>query len=461
VTIAAGVGAAAGGDVSISGGENTGTSGDGGSLTLTGGSASNVGALGDGGSIVMTPGGASGTGSRGSIVLDYATWPSSDGSGGQVLTTNGAGVLSWTTAGGGGGESLAATLLIGNDTGGTPIITADSATATPATLSLTGGSHTGALSGFDGAAVNITAGDSSTGATGNGGAVLIAAGDSVSTSGFGGSASVSAGASSGGQGGSAWVQTNGPLPSFGRAFPEAAMLIGTEDSATTGLGGWILIGRATGSAGSSIELQGGDAAPTSGVSGGGVTISAGDGDGVGNGGSLSLRAGSGDATGVGGGAQLLAGSGGTPGDVTVQAGNAIIPFGSEVPVVGGDVFVTGGAGAFTGAGGDVRLSGGFSTTTTGLIGLDSPTDRDGGGYKFGIITAAGGDGATGSASVTFTTPFPSGPPLVVQVQWVSPGGASTAPPTMLVHSVSTAGFTVAFTAFASTPAYDIHWTARQ
>jgi hypothetical protein len=42
-----------------------------------------------------------------SLVLDYATWPSADGTNGQVLSTNGAGVLSWTTGGSGGGSAWA------------------------------------------------------------------------------------------------------------------------------------------------------------------------------------------------------------------------------------------------------------------------------------------------------------------------------------------------------------------
>jgi hypothetical protein len=41
----------------------------------------------------------------GNIILDIHTWPNVDGSNGQVLTTNGAGVLSWTTVSGGSGST--------------------------------------------------------------------------------------------------------------------------------------------------------------------------------------------------------------------------------------------------------------------------------------------------------------------------------------------------------------------
>ena len=41
----------------------------------------------------------------GNIILDIHTWPNTDGSNGQVLTTNGAGVLSWTTVSGGSGST--------------------------------------------------------------------------------------------------------------------------------------------------------------------------------------------------------------------------------------------------------------------------------------------------------------------------------------------------------------------
>lgn len=50
----------------------------------------------------------------GRIYLDSLAWPNSDGLSGQVLTTDGAGTLSWTTASGGGGSSFSRTTVVGS-----------------------------------------------------------------------------------------------------------------------------------------------------------------------------------------------------------------------------------------------------------------------------------------------------------------------------------------------------------
>ncbi|RLC69206.1 MAG: hypothetical protein DRH97_00505 [Chloroflexi bacterium] len=60
-------------------------------LTLTGGDG--AGTNEDGGNITLTPGAKVGTGTRGSLVLDYSTYPALDATG--VLTSDGAGGLSW------------------------------------------------------------------------------------------------------------------------------------------------------------------------------------------------------------------------------------------------------------------------------------------------------------------------------------------------------------------------------
>jgi len=104
ISIVAGTGISFGGTISIVGGDNTGTSGDGGTITLGGGDVTLGTALGDGGSIILSKGTAAGTGSDGVITIDYADWPPVDGTSGQFLSTNGAGVLSWVTAGGGSGD---------------------------------------------------------------------------------------------------------------------------------------------------------------------------------------------------------------------------------------------------------------------------------------------------------------------------------------------------------------------
>jgi len=60
-------------------------------LILTGGDG--AGTNQDGGNITLTPGALTGTGTRGSLVLDYSTYPALDATG--VLTSDGAGGLSW------------------------------------------------------------------------------------------------------------------------------------------------------------------------------------------------------------------------------------------------------------------------------------------------------------------------------------------------------------------------------
>jgi hypothetical protein len=68
-----------------------GTASAGSALTLAGGAG--VGTDKDGGTITLTPGAATGSGTKGSLVLDYSTYPAADTTG--VLTSDGAGGLSW------------------------------------------------------------------------------------------------------------------------------------------------------------------------------------------------------------------------------------------------------------------------------------------------------------------------------------------------------------------------------
>jgi hypothetical protein len=80
------------GSIHILAGDNTATTnGQGGDVNVTAGTANGTHRAGN---IVLTPG-TGGTGG-GLITLDYTNWPTADGSSGDVLTTNGAGTLSWT-----------------------------------------------------------------------------------------------------------------------------------------------------------------------------------------------------------------------------------------------------------------------------------------------------------------------------------------------------------------------------
>ena len=83
------------------------------SITGTGSSDVTLDTSGGTGDVVFSPG-------ANALVLDYATFPSADGMGGQALTTDGSGNLSWTTVGGS-TPSLAAVLAAGDASGGTDL----------------------------------------------------------------------------------------------------------------------------------------------------------------------------------------------------------------------------------------------------------------------------------------------------------------------------------------------------
>lgn len=158
------------------------------------------------GAINLTPGG--------DLVLDYATWPASDGSASQVLRTDGAGNLSWAS----GSQGLDSVLVVGNETGGTDIVVtsgdaiaaADGSSSAGADLSLSGGDADGAGNaggnatvvggaGVGGGAGGVTFVQGGTGgATGGGGDVSIISGTAGGSGGDAGDITLSSGSSSAG-----------------------------------------------------------------------------------------------------------------------------------------------------------------------------------------------------------------------------------------------------------------------
>lgn len=121
------------------------------------------------------------------------------------------------------------------------------------------------------------------------------------------------------------------------------------------------------------------AAPTN-TMGGGVTVTAGDGNGTATGGTITLIAGTAGATADGGGVSIYAGDGGATsgygGDVTILAGSAqnggynggyatLQAGNANGAGYGGDVAVYGGAGNVTGNGGSAYLNGGIGGTVSG------------------------------------------------------------------------------------------------
>jgi hypothetical protein len=99
-----------------------------------------------------------------SIIAANKIWtlPSADGTSGQVLSTNGSGTLSWTTAGGGGGSGTVTSITPAADSGsgtaittsgtitisGTADETTTSVSGTTVTVGVTDGISTGAVGGI-------------------------------------------------------------------------------------------------------------------------------------------------------------------------------------------------------------------------------------------------------------------------------------------------------------------------
>ncbi len=97
MTAGTGNGAAAPGTATLLGGAGSANS-KGGDAVVQGGNASD----GDGGDVFITPGQLNESGSNGNVIIglgaEVLTWPTADGTNGQVMTTNGSGILSFTTS---------------------------------------------------------------------------------------------------------------------------------------------------------------------------------------------------------------------------------------------------------------------------------------------------------------------------------------------------------------------------
>jgi len=386
------VGGGAGGDVTITGGVSTGA--------------------GDGGSIILTPG-TSTSGTDGEVTIngkltvtglidptgliftqeDQANVPTiategalfvSDGTAPATVANalyykNGAGALTNVS----GGEDLAATLALGNATGGTAIVTAD-ASGTPNSLVLTGGSSTGA--GGDGADVNISGGVADT--TGDGGNVVIASGSapgtgaagdvvlagSASTSGADGTVRISGANQSlhGGTGTRRFQILGGVQDASGFVDSDGPSVFLRAQGSATQNGAEVNIGHALLGSGS-FTGRGGNAISGN-ASGGSSSLLAGEGFGTGNGGGVTVAAGAGGNSGGDGGTSFI--SGGLPSGT----GNAD----------GGGVVLTARNGRGTGAAGSLLFTTGNSGT--GATG-------DGGAFTVNVGNAVSTDGAGGAVSI--------------------------------------------------------------
>jgi len=377
------------------------TSGGGDRVSLDTSAGSGEILLNSGGDVTLTPGG--------DLVLDYATWPSSDGSPSQYLQTDGVGGLSWVSGVVG---TFASTLVAGNTTGGTDVeVSAGdalllvenaavpwSSVATkgavwvkddaPNTLYFTDDAGTDFQIGGTGALGSDLATTLTGGNTTGGTDIELSSGDSIITA-----------AGSGGSGGVDMAITAGAGDGFG---------IGGDVTITSGAGGASgalggtasLLGGEGTSAGGQARVKGGAAASGSNVAGGVGALLGGSGDGGGNGGAVSILAGTAGATGAGGTLTAQAGTGGATsgsgGVLALKGGNgdgggnggAASLFGglpgSGGNGSGGNATIGGGNGDGSGDGGGVFVEGG-------------PADAAGTGDNGQILirTYAAGSGDTG------------------------------------------------------------------
>jgi len=266
-------------------------------------------------------------------------------------------------------DTLAATLAVGNETGGNDVVLSvgDVITAVD-DLNIKANSPVGVGSG---GLLTIKSGNGGT-TSGTAGSLILEAGSAQGAGdNSGGTCIISSGSSTGGN-------------------SAGTMEVAGGDGGTTGFGGDTRLnagdgGSTSGPAGD-VKLTAGDS--TSGDAGI-VELNAGTSSGADPGGTITLNAGAGGATsGAGGDIALLAGSAtgasGDAGDITLTAGNSLDTN------IGGDVDIN--AGDSTGGnGGRVLIDGGASTSGTSNGGLVQITG--------GTTTSIGGGDATGQVHI--------------------------------------------------------------
>lgn len=284
ITIYGGEGLRSGGDISIAAGRSTDTEAtntSGGDFTISAGNSAN----GRGGHLYLYSGNGPTTNgnisitSNGNMYLTSSTgtlslnngeplnWPTADGVAGQVIVTDGSGVLSFATiSGGGGGETLAQTLAIGNNTGN---ITITSSGSNPVIQKTSNNS----LDIIGHSLYDINIKNSDIISASNAGNIYLKSASNFS-SGHAGKITIQAGSGS---------SLNPPTP---------------------------------GSQGGNVEILAGNGGQVSGD----VLITAGSGD-VASG-NVKIRSGSGFSAGD---IQLLAGSGSTTGNILIQSGDGANP----------------------------------------------------------------------------------------------------------------------------------------
>jgi len=437
------------------GGDNTGgfDGGTGGRFVLTTGDGGNAtvgsGAGGGGGSVQFFPGAGgdstNDTGGRGGdfrIDLSSATGGAGDMQGGRAGR--------FTITGGDGGSSASGT---GGD--GSRIV-------------IVGGlPGSGPVSNGDGGGIELRAGGS-IGTTGDPGGITLYAGDAV------------------------------PVVS-GEGTVQLASAAEAGDGLTQS---FLLVTRATSSAGGPITLSAGRAPVASGGDGGNIVLNTREGDGAGDDGSIHLLANGATAlTGIGGGNVQLWGAptvgtgtgarvvaskaiAGLPGSGQVAGGDAEAGSGINGGAAavqggagdgvgnGGSAFISGGAGGATGdggsaqllggpavgvgnTGGDVRLLPGPGPAGQGEIRIDGPIRDSSRGVQFGTFAPPSGGGFI----VPFNTVFPNVPRVVQLTFEATVADAVGRTVTVAPGSITTLNFTLNVSGGVFIGAPVVHWVA--
>jgi hypothetical protein len=313
-----------------------------------------------------------------------------DGTNG-LMWINTDGATTWTSFAVGGAENWAATLSVGNLTGGNDAVWSSGDVArgvdsgTPSAMTVRGGNATVAATA--GAASSLTGGAGNTSGGGGNGGVAGGAGGATGPGGIGSLAGGAGGATSG----------NG-----GAATMDGGLAIDGNGGAVTVTGGQG--GTAIGNAPGSASLIGGTAGVASGSSGGGAFLTGGPADGTATGGSVNASAADAAAAGGSGGSATLSAGGnlflsnGNGGPTTVSSGNS-----QGATFSSGALTLSAGTGSSGALGGDVNVFGGSSDATGETIagagsifltsGSNSGTDRAGDvGVTAGVNLSAGGEG---------------------------------------------------------------------
>ena len=352
----------------VQGGTNTGT----GTITITTGPVGGGTGAGVSGDLILSTGSTSATtgNAPGDVLITGGSYTAANNSttGGHVTLTSGSGNA--TATGGAGNINL-----VGGHNTTTSTVTATTGVA--GSINLTAGNMSGTGANAVGGGINLTAGNGlgtdakggpinlvagNGGVQGAGGVVAIAAGIGGSSSGSGGNLTLDAGDAIGGNSAGGWAYLRAGDPA-GTGAPGRVIILGADAVSGNTEGGLVSIaaGDSTGSAqGGRVELLGGEG--LGGGDGGDVVLTGG-GTGAGTGGNVELYGGTAGASGTAGSALLAGGSGShitsSPGGAFVVGGAAFAGSGGA----GGTAELRAGTGDGAGSGGDTKIVGGNGGAT--------------------------------------------------------------------------------------------------